>query len=59
MNVFKKGDRADPGNYGGITLLSTVGRSFRKILKDRMGTMKKEEKVSEGQAEFIGQTVAA
>ena len=27
-NVFKKGHKADPGNYRGITLLSTVGETF-------------------------------
>ena len=36
-----------------ITLLSTVGETFCKILNDRMRTMvEKEEKISEGQAGF-------
>ena len=53
MNLLKKGGKADPGNYGGITLLSTVGKTFCKILNDRTGTMmEKEEIISEGQAGF-------
>ena len=53
MNLFKKGDKADPGNYKGITLLSTIGKTFCNILNDRMGTMmEKEENISEGQAGF-------
>ena len=26
VNLFKKGDREQPGNYRGITLLSVVGK---------------------------------
>ena len=26
VNIFKRGDREDPGNYRGITLLSVVCR---------------------------------
>ena len=28
VNLFKKGDREQPGNYRGITLLSAVGKVF-------------------------------
>ena len=45
--------KADPGNYRGITLLSTVGKIFCRILNDGVGKMlEKEEKISEGQAGF-------
>ena len=53
VNSFKKGDKADPGNYRGMTLLSAVGKTFCTILNDGMGTMmEKEEKIREGHAGF-------
>ena len=36
VNLFKKGDREDPGNYRGKTLLSVVGKVFCKILNNRL-----------------------
>lgn len=36
INLFQKGDKADPRNYRGMTLLSTVGQTFCMILNDRI-----------------------
>ena len=36
VNLFKKGDTEDPGNYRGITLLSVVGKVFCKVLNERL-----------------------
>ena len=58
MNLLKKGDKADPGNYRGITLLSTVGKTFCQILNDRMGTMMGKKEQAKGK-QGLGLTVAA
>ena len=51
VNLFKKGYKADSGKYREIALLSTVGKTTRNILNDRMGTtLEKDGKISEGQA---------
>ena len=53
VNVFKKGDKADPGNCRGMTLFSTADKIFCKILNDRMGTLlETDAEISEGQAGF-------
>jgi hypothetical protein len=35
VNIFKKGDKADPGDYRGITLLNVVSKSYTKLLDAR------------------------
>ena len=52
VNLFKKGDKIDPGNFRGITLHITVGNPFCKFLKDRVGTMLEKEEKAEVQAGF-------
>ena len=34
--LFKKGDRKDCGNYGGISLLATVGKILSHVLLNRL-----------------------
>ena len=53
VSLFKKGDKEDPGNYRGITLLIVVGKVFCKILNDRLVQyLDKSSKIHEGQAGF-------
>ena len=51
VNLFKKGDSEDPGNYRGITLLSVVGKVFCKVLNNRLvHCLDTEGVLHEGQA---------
>ena len=53
VNLFKKGDREDPGNYRGIALLSVVGKVFCKLLNNTLVQCLDEGgALHEGQAGF-------
>ena len=53
VNIFKKGDREDPANCRGITLLSVVGNVFCKILNNKLvQCLDKERALHEEQAGF-------
>ena len=43
VNFLKKEDKDNPGNHTGIALLTTVGRTFCQILKDKMRIMMEKE----------------
>ena len=42
VNIFKKGDPAERGNYRGITLLSVVGKLFTKLIGERIAKSAEE-----------------
>ena len=53
VNLFKKGNKEEPGNYRGTTLLSVVGKVFCKILNNRLVEhLDRERAMHEGQAGF-------
>ena len=51
MNLFKTGDKADPGNDREMTLLSTSGKTAGKTLSEwEQYQRRKEENINDGQA---------
>ena len=51
--IHKKGDKTNPNNYRGITLLDVMGALFTSVLCDRISTWAEEEgRVSEAQFGF-------
>ena len=51
VTIFKKGDKADCGNYRGISLLSTTGKVLARILANRLLPLS-EEILPESQCGF-------
>ncbi|KAK2165113.1 hypothetical protein NP493_1382g00008 [Ridgeia piscesae] len=59
VTIHKKGDRADCGNYRGISLLSIAGKIFARILLNRISTYITPEVVPETQCGFRGNRITA
>lgn len=51
VSIFKKGDKADCGNYRGISLLSTTGKALARVLANRL-TPLSESSLPESQSGF-------
>ena len=52
VTIFKKGDRTQCGNYKGISLLSIAGKTFARILLNRLNAHSTSDIVPETQCGF-------
>ena len=53
VSLFKKGDREEPGNYRGITLLNLVGKLYSRIINNRLlKYLESTHNLHEGQGGF-------
>jgi hypothetical protein len=43
--IHKSGDAADPNNYRGITITSSVGKVFNSILNERLDSFLKQNNI--------------
>lgn len=55
VSLFKKGDRSECGNFRGISLLSTVGKVFARILLNRLISAVAVDVLPESQSGFRAQ----
>ena len=53
LSLFKKGDREDPGNYRGITLVCVIGKLYSRLINNHLlKYLELNNKLHEGQGGF-------